>query len=50
MNEYGDPMLTIIITLWLLLLIGVPLFVGLLLWNTSRPSEKRVTRLRKAGL
>ena len=41
-------MLTIIITLWLLLLIGGALFVSLLLWNT-RSANGVVARLRKAG-
>jgi hypothetical protein len=41
-------MLIVIIALWVLLLIGVPLFIGLLLWNT-RSANGVVARLRKAG-
>ena len=40
----------VIIGLWIFLAIAIPTFIGLLLWSTSRPSDRVVSRLRKAGL
>ena len=40
----------VIIGLWIFLAIAIPALAGWALWEASRPGDRVVSRLRKAGL